>query len=206
MPPMPSSAAACIAAALGLAVLAAAGAEAAAADARTKTFAVEGIGQTPCSAYVEARDERGEHYYNFGGWIDGYLTAYNHHNADTYDITPFENIDLLAAVLARFCQRHPEVPFFQAIASMVEELKPHRLRERGEPVTLEAGGETVTVYRVVVARVQEALAAAGHYDGAVDGAYGPKTRAAIAAFQAERGLPQTGLPDQVTLLRLLRGR
>lgn len=192
-----------VAAALLVAVVPA-GPMPAVAEDESGTFAVEGIGQTRCSDYVQAREKRGQRYFNYGGWIDGYLTAYNHHTADTYDITPFENIDLLATVLGRFCQRHPEVPFFQAIASMVEELKPHRLRERGEPVTVEADGKEVTVYRIVIARVQDALSTSGYYDGAIDGAYGPKTREAIEAFQADRGLPQTGLPDQVTLLRLLR--
>jgi hypothetical protein len=168
------------------------------------TFAVEGVGQTACREFVTAAKERSAKYYNYGGWIEGYLTAYNQVSDDTYDVTPFEGIDLLAALLRGFCTNNPDVPFFQAISSMVRELEPHRLKVRDEPVTTEAGGKQVMVYTTVLKRAQQALAEAGFYDGGIDGAYGPRTRDAFKAFQAAEGLEQTGLPDQVTLLRLLR--
>jgi Putative peptidoglycan binding domain len=41
--------------------------------------------------------------------------------------------------------------------------------------------------------VQEALADAGYYRGAVDGEVGPQTRNAIAAFQRDHGLPVNGM-------------
>jgi membrane-bound lytic murein transglycosylase B len=50
--------------------------------------------------------------------------------------------------------------------------------------------------------VQSSLAELGHYTSTVDGVYGPGTAAAIRAFQAEQGLPESGLPDQRTLLVL----
>lgn len=44
-------------------------------------------------------------------------------------------------------------------------------------------------------RVQLALARKGFYNGEIDGLNGPGTRAAIRAFQAERGLPVSGVVD-----------
>ncbi len=41
-------------------------------------------------------------------------------------------------------------------------------------------------------QVQESLRALGHYDGAIDGAYGPGTRASIAAYQRSIGASATG--------------
>lgn len=46
---------------------------------------------------------------------------------------------------------------------------------------------------------QDALARTGHYEGAVDGIVGPKTRAAVRAFQEDNGItPATGDIDDAT--------
>jgi peptidoglycan hydrolase-like protein with peptidoglycan-binding domain len=47
--------------------------------------------------------------------------------------------------------------------------------------------------------VQAALAAAGKYDGPVDGVYGKRTSAAILAYELAAGLPPTGEPSQAIL-------
>lgn len=46
--------------------------------------------------------------------------------------------------------------------------------------------------------IQARLTDLGRYDGAVDGVDGPLTRAAVAAFQRDRGLVADGLPGPVT--------
>jgi putative peptidoglycan binding protein len=51
----------------------------------------------------------------------------------------------------------------------------------------------------VTVNVQEALAAAGYYDGPIDGILGPMTREAIAAYQADNGLAVTSAIDEPTL-------
>jgi len=66
------------------------------------------------------------------------------------------------------------------------------------PVQAGAGG---TSPEAIVA-VQRALASLGHDPGPPDGQLGPRTQSAIAAFQRERGLPQTGQIDGQTLAAL----
>jgi hypothetical protein len=51
----------------------------------------------------------------------------------------------------------------------------------------------------VTVNVQEQLAAAGYYNGAVDGVLGPMTREAIANYQADNGLAVTSAIDEPTL-------
>ena len=53
--------------------------------------------------------------------------------------------------------------------------------------------------------IQEALVAAGYDPGPIDGIDGPLTRAAIAAFQADRGLAADGLVGPLTHAALFRG-
>ncbi len=48
------------------------------------------------------------------------------------------------------------------------------------------------------AAVQQDLADAGYYQGAVDGVYGPQTVAAVEALQQANGLPVTGTIDKAT--------
>lgn len=48
--------------------------------------------------------------------------------------------------------------------------------------------------------LQALLQERGHYDGALDGLYGPRMRAAIGQFQHRHGLPANGLPTPATLL------
>lgn len=53
-----------------------------------------------------------------------------------------------------------------------------------------------------IVEMQDVLRRLGHYPDASDGLVGPKTRAAIRAYQASAGLPQDGFPDQELMTRL----
>jgi len=53
-----------------------------------------------------------------------------------------------------------------------------------------------------VKKLQEALKAKGHDPGPVDGIVGPKTRAALKAFQEASGLKATGQLDDQTAEKL----
>lgn len=62
------------------------------------------------------------------------------------------------------------------------------------------GGHHHDSYSRTVAEVQRALARRGYYRGPIDGDIGPGSRAAIARYQADRGMRPTGQIDS----RLLR--
>lgn len=58
----------------------------------------------------------------------------------------------------------------------------------------------------IVMQLQRRLRAAGLNPGGIDGAFGPKTKAAVMAFQRRMGLPATGVVDTGTARALgLRG-
>jgi hypothetical protein len=54
----------------------------------------------------------------------------------------------------------------------------------------------------VVVNVQTQLARDGYYTGPIDGALGPMTRQAIAAYQADNGLAVTSTVDEPTMASL----
>jgi len=51
-------------------------------------------------------------------------------------------------------------------------------------------------------RAQARLQEKGLYKGTPDGAFGDGTRKAFEAFQKQANIPVSGVPDQITLLRL----
>lgn len=56
----------------------------------------------------------------------------------------------------------------------------------------------------LIRRVQSALNAAGHDAGPIDGIWGPKTSAAVSAFQKSKNLETTGQLGPKTLDALLQ--
>ena len=72
---------------------------------------------------------------------------------------------------------------------------PARTEER------EGGGDRTELTRAI----QRELRAKGYEAGTVDGVAGLVTRAAIMAYEADRGFPLTGEPDEALLKRLVLG-
>jgi hypothetical protein len=168
-------------------------------------FAVRGAGLYDCARYVEAFEARSSTYFLFGGWLDGYLTALNEAQEDTFDLTAWENTDLLASMIEAHCRQNPDHNFFAVARVLSRELSKTRIRKAAPLVEIDDGeGGQIVLYRETVMRVQKALTAAGLYQGAIDGVYGDGSRGAMRAFQRALGADPTGAPDQGSLYRLLR--
>ncbi len=167
-------------------------------------FAVEGIGGSTCEGFVAAKSESSDAYWMFRGWLDGYMTGINQYSPETYDITPWQSQNLLSALFEKFCARNPGANFFAVANKMIVELRDDRLRESSAPVVAKVGERSIGVYRYTLRRVQALLKEGGHYEGEVDGLFGPNTQRALESYQKQNGLTVTGLPDQVTLFKLLR--
>ena len=168
----------------------------------TGQFAVKGAGITDCADFLEATQARNEKLYLYGGWINGYISALNQAEDETYDLTPWQTTDFLATFIARYCEQKPSESFFKATADMVADLKAQRLRQRADRVTIEVGGSKTHLYQSTVKFLQERLKLLGHYQGAINSVYDQKTQEAVAAFQTQKEMEATGFPDQITLLRL----
>ena len=92
------------------------------------------------------------------------------------------------------------VPLESLLAGVVGEVQV-LLREAGGGRVLKAGDRGSRVMAL-----QEALAETGFFGGAPDGSFGPKTRAAVGAFQKSRGLAVDGAAGLETQLALARAR
>ena len=166
-------------------------------------FAIEGMGQLNCGAFSQAAAERNERFYVFAGWLDGYLTAYNQHMQDTYDITPWQTVDWSVAVMTQFCQANPDTRFIYAVNHMIRALHGQRMQSESPLMALTSDGQGMYLYQDVLKKTQQSLAETGLYRGEADAEFDRDTRDAIRQFQKQHDLDPTGLPDQRTLTLLL---
>lgn len=67
-------------------------------------------------------------------------------------------------------------------------------------------GATITLDTELIASAQSLLNALGYEAGQADGQPGPRTEAAVRAFQSDRGLPVTGIIDPALIGRLENAR
>ncbi len=78
---------------------------------------------------------------------------------------------------------------------------PASVQEQEKPATVRAKAKT-SILQPDLAEVQKLLKRRGLYESRVDGIYGPGTKAALEAFQAQNGLERTGKLDNATLTTL----
>jgi hypothetical protein len=167
-------------------------------------FAIKGMGLLPCKDFVQARKAQTPQYFQFGGWMEGYLSASNRYEKDTFDLVPWQSSGVLAAWLQAFCERNPEAEFVRAVATLVNTLGQDRLTTRSEIVEFEADGQTQYIYADILRRAQQELMKRKMLGGTASGELDPETGEAIRRFQTEAGLEATGVPEQATLARLLQ--
>ena len=176
-----------------------------AADSTGKS-AVKGVGGLSCSRFVQEFEAQSPAAAQLVGWMMGYLSAYNQYADNTFDIASWEDTRILGTFLNANCKRFPDIAFAKAVQLMVQALHPNRVVEADELLVASAGDQKTRIYKGTLMRVQQKLTELELYKGSIDGTYGDKTRFAITEFQQSRGLNVTGIPDQVTLLNLLRGK
>ena len=175
---------------------------AAAADSKGN-FSVKGAGAAPCSIYLDAATKKDQRFFMFAGWMEGMLSGINVYQADTFDMVPWQSTDLLALAAAAACTRDPKASFHTAVLSVSRSLYNGRLRERSDRVVLGKAPQQVALYAAVIAQAQARLVALKLLKEKPTGKMSSATTAALKAFQKSKKLPETGLPDQITLYRLL---
>lgn len=169
------------------------------------TYAVRGLGSLTCDEVVARVDEAaGQIPLDLVAWSDGALSASNRLLPDTHDLMPFRSPpDLSARLAVNVCRSFADITFDQAVNEVFALLGKIRLTGQEAEVSARIGEQEIQLAPSTLSYMTTALIVRGFLDDAEPGDYGPSTAEALIAFQAEQGLPQTGLPDQETLLRLL---
>lgn len=171
------------------------------------TFAARGPGASSCAAIVEQLEgpQRDMTALQLSSWISGYLSHANRATPGIYDVMPIQDIFGVSTVVARLCESNPNLLLEPIIARLVKMMEPAKQTAESELLTISADGREVLIRQAVMTAAQRELITRDYLrEGESDGAFGPRTRNAFAAFQTDAGLPETGIPDAITLFVLLQ--
>ncbi len=173
-------------------------------DERTGQFAVEGAGRLSCSTFNQAKDDKGSaEYQRIIGFIEGFLSAANRYEPNTFDLSPWHNAAAFDLILAKHCAENPDDIMVSVVQKMVGALRPVRVAQFSPMVEVGSGENRAFVYKTIMKRAQAALRSQGLFNGSEDGEFSPQMRDALLAFQRKSDLYQTGVPDPATLWTLL---
>jgi hypothetical protein len=172
------------------------------ADTRTGQFAVEGSGGATCAQYNAARTSGSKEFGRMFGFIEGYLTAANRYEQNTYDLSPWQDGPAFALMIAKNCAKTPRERLVTTVQRLVVSLQPTRLTEPSQRVPIAARADSPRIYASVVQRAQRALKQKGLYQGPDDGRLTPALKTALLQFQRSSKLQPTGDPDVATLWML----
>ena len=81
-------------------------------------YAAHGLGAVSCKRFVELCRRSGECKLT-GTWVDGFLTAFNALNKDTFDILPWQPSEVVAEVAFNICRRPTLSAVVEAVTQVV---------------------------------------------------------------------------------------
>lgn len=169
-------------------------------------YAIRGFGALECQAFSEAASEGQQKVEGYVRWLEGYFTGMNFHLEETYDVSPFVATSDVAVLILNQCTQEPDSTIENVAKRMTEALYASRETERSETSTIEFEGNSVTIRRNTLRRIQDHLFEYGYYNGESDGLYGPGTRSALIEYQATQELTESGIPDRATVLRIISSK
>lgn len=168
-------------------------------------FAIKGAGLADCEQYLKARDGRTPDFPVYAGWIDGYVTALNRFQGETYDLAPWQVSEILAGMVAGYCKQHGKTNFAEVVDRLAVNLAADRLVERSELVRVVYKEQEVLIYQEVLRKAKRTLKRKGLFAGDdADGSFDESLAKALVSFQKEKKLDATGLPNYLTLYHLFR--
>lgn len=166
-------------------------------------YAVIGAGAQSCASFRQAAADGGPTLLNYISWLQGYLSYMNRATPETYDAMPVSEAVGFAQMVLRVCGQDDTQTVEMAALKTLNVFAPLRVQVESPLVQITWNEKQLTVRQETIRVVQAKLQERGFYSSAVDGTFGPKTAEAIIAFQKSKGIPETGLPDAVTLANLL---
>lgn len=169
-------------------------------------YAIKGVGNVSCLAFIKMVDEDNPQKFLFAGWLNGYMTAHNQHLKDTFDIVSWENVETMGTYLRTHCKKNPKLSFFQATTQMLSELYDQRIVEFLGAENLGTGKQSQKSYFQVIARVQKRLKELNIYDGVIDGRMTKELTTAVDTFRKQKGIDHREFLDQKVLHALLRSK
>jgi hypothetical protein len=169
-----------------------------AADAEGK-YALEGSGRITCETLISYTAEDRSKVQILAGWTLGYLSAHNRLVAETYDLTPWQNVQTVLSLASQYCKANPTSNFETALLEVIKWAAKNRAKSESPLVTIGTGDQTVVLFQETVQQARDALSAKGFDTGTSNDTLAE----ALRAYQINEKMAPTGLLDQKTLANLL---
>ncbi len=157
-------------------------------------FTVKGVGVLDCNTYIKSVADGGQAVAQHAGYLTGYVSAYNEHTPETFDVLPWQTLETLMELVLRRCKHLPDANFGATVAEMIRFFEAQKLTAMSAQVPV---GEILT-YPAVLVAIKASLAAHGYSTEDV--------AASMLKFQGEQGLSIDSGISQRGLLRLLYGK
>jgi len=167
-------------------------------------FALHGVGAQTCAQYLDEVKKNDTSTNNLIlSWMMGYMTARNRLAANTYDVTPAMPGEAIMQMTNNICQKSPDARVETAMDALFKGLAPARVTVDSPFLDLQSGDARFKVRRETFIAVQDALRKKKLYTGRTEDKMTPAIEAALKAYQKDQKLPENGLPDAPTVIRLL---
>ena len=166
-------------------------------------FAAKGAGRALCSAFVDAKTRNLPEYGQYIAFIEGYITAANRYEPNTYDLAPWHTAGAYGLIIEQYCKANGEDSLAIASLKLATAFNPIRMVESSPLIEVKEGAASAVLYEAILKRAQAELKRKGLFAAEPDGKFSPETKAALQSFQTQSKLPATGVPDAATLWFLL---
>jgi len=166
-------------------------------------YSLSGVGIRSCNQYINAISSNKDQLRAFADWIEGYISAYNRFNKATFDAVPITDRVGILTFVRNVCKNNRKMSVANALNGTLIALNPYRLQKESKLIIAQNGKHRATVRQETLARAQLELQKRGLYKSTIDGLYGNNTRDAFLKYQKSAGIPQSGVPDALTLMPLL---
>ncbi len=167
-------------------------------------YAIRGAGLLSCKTFIEERSKQSPAYMMIGGWMDGYITAYNQLQDNTFDVTSYETTELLSVVINRHCVNNLNDILAPVLNSLLTRLHANRIKTASPYITINVGKYNGSLYVQTIKEIQRRLTQKGLYKKTANGLWNDETQTAISNYQKQHGFDVTGYPDQKTIWHLFR--
>jgi hypothetical protein len=166
-------------------------------------FAAKGPGRATCAAFTDAKARGTPEYGQYIAFVEGYITAANRYEPETYDLAPWHNAGAFGAILEQHCKTNAADTLAVVALKLAGSFSPIRMLEASPLIEVKEGEARAVLYAAILKRAQAELKKKGMMSAEPDGVFNPETRAALQTFQNQVKLPPTGVPDGATLWFLL---
>ena len=166
-------------------------------------FAFRGVGGQSCKMAMDQMQKDSKEAITMDSWLMGYLTAANREQPDTFDISPIVAPSDLSNAVVGLCQTHPDMPVESVFNGLLGVLSVARNRADSPIIETRSGKNTAPVRTETWIAMQTKLVGYGYLKGKPDGSFGARSEIALKAFQKDQKLPETGVADGATIIRLL---